>query len=179
MRWALRVAATASALALVLVVVTLIVVARDNRWAPLGPYPEQHVVSTQTVQWSGPETFTAATTEQIPAVNVAGPLVVEGTKCASGETIVRGTKVWTSLDPRGFSHDEGSSISTRTNGCRTAVVRNPIPPEVQAWAREQHATETLPVLRVGGCEVPVAQGQGDGVELCWATEPFALVVNDQ
>jgi hypothetical protein len=160
-----------SVIALGLITWLIFVTATDDTWKPLGPYPEQSVITDETFDWANGETYSTGS-ETIPAVRLsAGEVTVEGTKCNDTAVTVDGSKAWTSMEPPGFTFDEGAGTGTRPEGCSTRTFTNPIPAEVAAWAEGR-----LPVVvAIGGCETPVDPDRGEGAELCWRTEPFALI----
>lgn len=175
-RWPLRIAFACLVVALLLLAGIAFATFRDNTWKPLGPYPEQTIKTTDTVQWSG-DSYASATIT-IPAVRLPAPVKVEGTKCvrADDPVTINGTKGWASVDPRGFILADGSGVRTAQPGCRTSVFENAVPAGVQQWAEEQFTKgKPFVVVQMGGCETPVSADGKSGQQLCWATESFALL----
>jgi len=147
---------------------------RSQPWTPLGPFPEQTITTDETVEWEGREAGTVpGDSVTIPAVPLAGPVPVEGTKCYRENVQIYGALSWSTVDPRGGIWQTGSGAATREAGCHTLSFRNEVPVVVS-----DYVTGTdLPfvVVTVSGCETPVDDDRGEGETLCWSTEPFALV----
>lgn len=174
---ALDVSFVVTLLSMAIAAATIILfVTRTKEWAPLGPYPEQVILSDTSTRWAE-GTGVEGNPTVIPSASLKdGTVSVKGTKCSDQTVLVDGRLQWTALDPRGPSWTAGAGIGTRDEGCATLTFANQIPADVAEWAADQLAAGVTPVVRIGGCETPVDPEKGrEGVVACWQTEPFALV----
>jgi hypothetical protein len=138
----------------------------DERWAPLGNYPDQTVTSR------------VATLEGAPAVQLGGQTVdVTGEKCADVEVDVISTVSWKPVDPLGGGIVvQVEHAGRREAGCVVAQFQNEIPPMVRAAARRQHDRGVeAPLWIIRGVEIPVSDDRGRGTPAVWQTEPFAIL----
>lgn len=135
---------------------------RPEPFDPLGPYPQQQVDEPRD-------------NTDTPSVSIDNPVVhVNGRKCneGSGYTIT-GTVSWQSLDPRGTSIRTGEGQRDAIPGCTRFRYRNDVPDAVLAIMRRQVDDGLRPLWRITGTETPI-NGDGEGVPLTWATEPFRV-----
>ena len=149
-------------------------VTRSQPWTPLGPFPEQSVDTDATVRWEGRQAgLLPGDYATIPAIPLAGPVPVSGSKCYDETVQVFGEINWSTVDPKGGLWQTGSGTATQNAGCHTLNFRN----EVPAVVRDYVVSTDLPfvVVTISGCETPVNDTRGEGETLCWQTEPFALV----
>ena len=141
---------------------------RQTDWRPLGPFPEQQVISDNTYEWDDPGNAVLS----IPSVPLDGGVVtVEGTKCYKEQVTVQGTKFWSSKAPPGGTWEDAPGTATRDSGCHTGTFVNLIPPEIADFTA---VAGGVIVVTISGCETPLSDTRGEGVRLCWTTEPFAL-----
>lgn len=145
----------------------------QNQWTPLGPFPEQEVISDTTVRWeiAGP-----GNTQDIPSIALSEQHVnVNGTKCYKEAVTVTGTVQWTSVEPPGRNWQAGQGTAVKQPGCATpkSPFENEIPPDVRRFVRT--GGRDFVVVTISGCETPTDPDRGEGATLCWSTEPFALV----
>ena len=167
------VAVTCAALALAVGAVVW-ALTTSAQWKPLGPYPEQTITTAATVRWTGPEAGVAeGDYVTIPAVPIAGPVPVEGTKCYRENVTLSGDVRWSTVDPRGGTWLTGSGTSTRDKGCHTSNFRNEIPAEVREYVEASGLS--FVVVTISGCETPTSPDHGEGATLCWTTQPFGIV----
>jgi len=144
-------------------------------WSPLGPYPVQYVAHQQddmvvsSVEGSG--------NSMIPKIHLSsGSVKIIGSKCAKEDVQVKGHYGWVSIVPGGFSYNVPSGPpGHRLAGCQQFDFKNEIPEKVAEWAKEAEADGIQPEVVITGCEVPIKGDGTQGVEICWRTEPFALV----
>lgn len=136
---------------------------RPQAFNPLGPYPEQQVDQPRD-------------NTDTPIVRLSQPVVhVNGRKCNEGAGFdITGTVSWQSIEPRGTSIRTGNGTRTATEGCTRFRYRNDIPDDVLAIMRRQVDDGLRPLWRITGTETPI-NGNGEGVPLTWATEPFRIV----
>lgn len=150
-------------------------------WAPLGPYPQQEVVSA------------------LPASLAAGHVDVVGTKCAEPDTPTTGVVRWVSqipggviviaaegsgkaapTDPEAVKTIEaaGGSFSTDPETGRRCVTRlfeNDFPPEVIERTKVWIAEGKQPVWLITATEKP-SDGRREGVAATWTTPPFEVTL---
>jgi hypothetical protein len=138
----------------------------DERWAPLGNYPEQTVTSR------------VAELEGAPAVHLGGQTVdTTGEKCADADVDVLATVSWKPVDPlAGSIVVQVEHAGHRDEGCVVNQWQNEIPPQVRAAARRQHERGVeAPLWVIRGVEIPVSDAHGRGIPAVWQTEPFAIL----
>ena len=142
----------------------------SDPWAPLGPYPEQDIISDRTVEVSEG----AGTTTVVPLVRSDEDVTVEGVKCNDEPVTVSGTVSWVSVDPPGTQIRVGEGIRDRTAGCHAFTFHNPVPPSVVARTRTLTDQGYQPVWRITGTETPQRPDGTTGEALSWTTEPFVV-----
>lgn len=173
---AARVARRANISAVVLVAVSAVLILaagiglgrvlwHADPWAPLGPYPTQHITGTDR------------NSDDVPIVSLsAGTVNVTGRKCATeGVDTIAGWVAWQSLDPRGTSIRTGEGTRPGEPGCVQFSYVNEIPGQVAEIMGRQLDTGEHPTWRIVGVETPSSAERGEGVPLGWATEPFLVV----
>lgn len=140
-------------------------------WKPLYGY-EQQIVKSQ-----GPLVPSSSSPDAVvPQVKLGSKVIVTGTKSSREKVVVDGhSPDWTSVVPGGFYYRGPDRAGLRLKGTLTQTFENDIPPEVDAWAREQIKKGRRPEVYMSGCEVPV-DGQRRGQEACWTTGRFVLVL---
>lgn len=141
-------------------------------WSPLGPY------SVQVVESQGPKLNSSDQSDRlIPQVKLGSKVHVTGVKCSSEEVTIKGEYGWRSVIPQGMDVPVTTAASGyRLPGCTPLDFRNDIPPAVDAWARSVIDNHKRPEVFIGGCEIPKKANGDSGVEVCWRTEPFVLVL---
>ena len=111
------------------------------------------------------------------AVRVDSDLDVEGIKCNNGPRPLRisGAVSWVSMVPPGTVIQTGQGQATRARGCQAFRFRNPIPPPVEARARQLAAElgTQCTTWRLTGREVP---DDPMVLTVSWETEPFQVCV---
>lgn len=140
-------------------------------WKPLYGYDQQSVES------QGPMVESPSSPDAVvPQVKLGSKVTVTGTKSSHEKVVVNGTGPdWTSVVPGGFYYEGPKRAGLRLKGTITQTFENDIPPEVDAWAREQIEKGRVPEVYMSGCETPV-DGQKVGQEACWTTGRFILVL---
>lgn len=147
---------------------------QPDPWNPLGPYP------VQTIKSQGPRVKDGAREDSnatVPQIKLGSDVAVAGEKCVAEDLTVLGEYGWRSIVPSGFSYQAPKGApGFRLKGCAKLNFQNEIPAEVDTWARKQIAEGRTPEVYIGGCEIPVKKDGTKGVEKCWRTEPFVLVL---
>lgn len=140
---------------------------RPHPFAPLGPFPRQHVVAEHNDQ-------------ELPVVSLSHPVVsTRGTKCSDPfDGQINGTVTWQSLNPRGVSIVTGQGTrdtpSSEGERCVSFTYRNDIPEGVASIMARQLSDGLHPIWRITGTETPTSDTRGVGVPLTWVTEPFRV-----
>lgn len=137
---------------------------KEDPYSPLGPYPDQNVISDLRVDGK-------------PAFRPHELVTVEGRKCVEEDVEVFGTQVWQSVDPSGRALQVGNGTRFAEEGCTDLEYSNEIPPEVAEKVRQQHAAgNPYPVWKITGIETPINAETGEnGESMTWETEPLVLV----
>jgi hypothetical protein len=141
-------------------------------WSPLGPYPQQAVVSDRSIDVDEG----AGTTITVPLVRSTGDVTVQGVKCNDEAVTVAGTVSWVSVDPPGTQVVVGSGVRTRSPGCSSFTFHNPIPQEIIDRTAALEDLGFTPVWRITGTETPQRENGETGESLSWTTEPFVVEV---
>lgn len=133
-------------------------------FAPLGPYPVQHVG--------------LPVEDGLPTLHVSDdPLVVpvSGRKCVDGSGIsVTGEVSWQSVNPPGTVIRTGTGARETRDGCQTFQYVNVVPRTVRfAMETQLRAGIQRPEWRITGVETPTRDGV-EGSTLSWITETFAV-----
>lgn len=146
---------------------------QPDPWRPLGPYPEQRVVSNG-------DDYVISKSEnnaKIPAIKISDETItVTASKCAKEDVKITSKYGWRSKNPVGFVYKvpEGPP-GQRIKGCQSFTADIPIPDEAREWALEKIKDDIQPELYLAGCEIPLAVDGHAGERLCWQTETFAFV----
>lgn len=162
-RSAVAVSVLAAALLILAGAILFAAIRKPEPFSPLGPYPQQQVDEPRD-------------NTDTPVVSLSNPVVhVNGRKCNDGSGyVITGTVSWQSLRPRGTSIRTGEGQRDAIPGCTRFRYRDDIPDDVLAIMRRQVDDGLAPLWQITGTEVPI-NGDGEGVPLTWATEPFEIV----
>lgn len=160
------VALVAVALALVILAAAVVFYALrpDRQFAPLGPYPVQHIE--------------LPVKDGLPTLRMSDdPLIVpvSGRKCVAGDGIsVTGETSWQSVNPPGTVIRTGTGARETVDGCQTFEFVNVVPRTVRfAMESQLRAGIQRPEWRITGVETPTRDGV-QGSTLAWITETFAV-----
>lgn len=147
------------------------------KWSPLGPYPQQTVVTP--VKLSDKE------------------VVVVGKKCSEFDTPIAGYRVWISVSPvagKIVARVDGSGVrnpkaydkdipkdklplrtvdSITKRPCETLTFGNDFPPEVIKLTKGWLAEKERVIWTINGEETP-SDGKRTGVKISWSTGPFEV-----
>lgn len=158
---------------------------RPDTWSPLGPYPDQTVVS------QGPK-VKADGNQLVPVVFLDGsPVQTIGTKCVKEDVSVYGWYGWRSVSPPGPAYwpeitkeeafERGAEVRLKTKGpdsdCGVELrFDNDIPPEVVEWARSLISKGVVPEVMLTGTEIPIDKNGNQGKQITWRTERMVLAL---
>lgn len=156
----------------VAVTLSILKISQPEPWSPLGPYPEQKIITEQ------PEKVRSNAQQDllIPITSLSnGNIIVSGSKCSKEAVEVEGFYGWWSAYPGGF-HVEAPDgpPGKRIKGCQSFTFENEIPDEIKEWAAGQIAKGRAPEVYLSGCETPIKDNGDKGTEVCWTTETFAF-----
>lgn len=156
----------------IIVSLTIVWITRPEPWDPLGPYPQQSIVTegdTLVKSQSMQDTL-------IPITSLSnGNIIVAGTKCSKETVEVSVYYGWWSNSPGGFHvrADDGPP-GKRLKGCESFTFENEIPQEVEEWIQSKLDAGVEPEMYLSGCETPINDKGVKGTEVCWTTETFAF-----
>jgi hypothetical protein len=137
------------AISLILMILTIASIAwvlfAAREWAPLGPYPEQIILSIDT----GSATVTVA-----------------GEKCANEDVQIFGTWSLVAIDPPGLIIPLGDGGNFRPEGCHPVNAINVLPLE---FLEDEALRDRIWIFT--GTETPT-DGTRVGIPAVWQTQPF-------
>lgn len=147
------------------------VVLSDDKWDPLGEFPQQIVLNERL--YPGSEDY--AIPSGIAMVYLNESVKVRGVKCndSNAELDVIGSVSWQRVVPPGGLFGRGSGSLTRAVGCSQFTFENNIPKDV---IEEVKARGTPSLWRITGVETPVRNGGTEkGESRVWTTSNFVIM----